>query len=234
MKTVKHQAFVNDWNSKILINNPKTLVLGSFNPYEDKSKTVDYYYGRKSNHFWQIIAENLGYESDYFFYEEETLTRKISVMNNRFICFDLIEALEISSENEDAVNLYLKNKIFKNFADSNVWLSKTGKNQGEKVNIVRKYNEHILDFLSNNSTITRIIHTMGKTTLAKDFCSPKEKKMREKGFSGYIKKIKDYCHEKGIKFIEDGMSPSGYAVNNGSSDRLLLKKFLAENLHLGQ
>ncbi len=73
---VNHQSLKANWINTFTIKNPKTLVLGSFNPYENKSKLVDYYYGRPSNHFWRTIAIIINEDEDYFFQNELGTERK--------------------------------------------------------------------------------------------------------------------------------------------------------------
>ena len=65
--TVRHQSLESNWLSPEQIENPRTLVLGSFNPSNGDNHTDDYYYGRKSNHFWRTIANIIGQQEDYFF-----------------------------------------------------------------------------------------------------------------------------------------------------------------------
>lgn len=44
--TVTHQSLVQNWATPARIVNPRTLVLGSFNPYFENGQVVDYFYGR--------------------------------------------------------------------------------------------------------------------------------------------------------------------------------------------
>ena len=77
---------------------PKALVLGSFNPFENLKKGVDYYYGREQNHFWKTIAVIIEKDEDYFFDKIEGLKRKSKVMENRFCCFDVINSIDFSCQ----------------------------------------------------------------------------------------------------------------------------------------
>jgi len=119
--TVKHQSIEASWIGPNSINNPKTLVLGSFNPYNTHSSSVDYYYGRKSNHFWKSIAIIINENEDFFFQSGTNLKRKKEIMNNRFCCLDVINSITISSPNKQIVNTYLNNEIHKGFKDQKIW-----------------------------------------------------------------------------------------------------------------
>jgi G:T/U-mismatch repair DNA glycosylase len=79
--TVKHQSIEANWLAPNSINNPQTLVLGSFNPYKNNSELVDYYYGRKSNHFWKTIAIIINENENFFFQSGTSLERKKEIMN---------------------------------------------------------------------------------------------------------------------------------------------------------
>jgi len=102
---VKHQSVKLDWLIPAEIQDPQTLVLGSFNPYESTTNSVDYYYGRTKNHFWETIAIIIGEDEKYFF---ENIDRKREIMNKRFCCPDVIESIDFKSENTDIIDTNLK------------------------------------------------------------------------------------------------------------------------------
>ena len=229
-KTVTHQAIHLNWPGPTKINSPKTLVLGSFNPFDNNVKAVDYYYGRHSNFFWPSIAEILKEKSEYFFDADQGFARKISVMQDRFICLDVINNIEFETENIDSLNMYLEGKIFSNFKDQNIWVSKTKASDNSIIKLKRNYNESIIEFLESSGSIIKVIHTMGVGRLSDMSANPKEKKLGDLGFQGFIDKIREICNRRKIDFLYESYSPSAYAVKNGYTDRLILKEWMKNNL----
>ncbi|MEY2922911.1 MAG: hypothetical protein RL108_1537 [Bacteroidota bacterium] len=229
--TVQHQSVVLNWN-KIKVENPKTLVLGSFNPFESKLNSVDYYYGRSKNHFWKSIATIIGKDENWFFCSREGLNRKIASMKNSFICFDVIENIEISSNNLNDINSYIESNIYNNFLDSKIWTTKTTSPNGNQVLLERKYNQYVIDYLKKSGSISKVIHTMGVNRLSVNKTSPKEKNLNKNGFGGYIDQISSICREKNIEFIFDSLSPSDYAIKSGKVTRNDLEVFLNHNIPL--
>ena len=63
---IQHAALIDNWNNIELINNSKTIVLGSFNPNQPNNNT-DFYYGRCSNYFWSTIAILEGRNQNFYF-----------------------------------------------------------------------------------------------------------------------------------------------------------------------
>jgi hypothetical protein len=233
-KTVKHQSVELGWIKDDEISKPKTLVLGSFNPFENVTKSVDYYYGRNKNHFWRTIANILKKNEEYFFDSEEGFNRKKEIMQNRFICYDVIDSIQFRSENQFALDEYLMNEIFKNYSDQKIWTSKTKYKNSYSIQISRNYNQSIIDFLNSNNSIKYVIHTMGSNRISERSAFPLETKLLDCGFNGYIMKIRKICMQKNIEFIFESYSPSDYAVKNGKTKKDELMLWLKTNLKLNE
>jgi G:T/U-mismatch repair DNA glycosylase len=233
-KTVKHQSIELGWIEPNEIINPKTLVLGSFNPYESKTKSVDYYYGRTKNHFWRTIANIIKKDEEYFFDKLNGFKRKKEIMQNRFCCLDVIDSIDFKAENDSTLDNYLKNEIFSNYLDQKIWSSKTKYKKQDSIQIIRKYNQSIIDFLNKSNSIEIVIHTMGVNRISKDSANPKEAKLMDSGFNGFIKKIKTICEQKNIDFVLDSYSPSDYAVKTVKTKKDDLNHWLKTNLWLGE
>lgn len=229
--TVQHQSVVLNWNN-VKVDNPKTIVLGSFNPFESKLNAVDYYYGRSKNHFWKSIATIIGKEENWFFDSQEGLNRKIASMKNSFICFDVIENIEISSTNLNDINSYVESNVYSNFLDSKIWTTKTSSPNGNSVILERKYNQYVIDYLKKSESISKIIHTMGVNRISNNNTSPVEKNLKLNGFSGYINQILHICREKNIEFVFESLSPSDYAIKSGKVIRKDLEYFLSKHISL--
>jgi hypothetical protein len=229
-KMVKHQSVELAWINNGEIINPKTLVLGSFNPFENKTKSVDYYYGRYKNHFWRSIAIILDKDEEYFFDNQKGFERKNEIMQNRFICFDVIDSINFKSVNQSLLDDYLKNEIFSNYSDQKIWTSITKYKNNDSIQIIRNYNQSIIDFLNSNNSIKKVIHTMGVNRISEESTNPKEAKLLDSGFNGFIKKVRKICKQKNIDFILESYSPSDYAVKNGKTKKddliLWLKNYL--------
>lgn len=230
-ETVEHQSIKLPWIKPIDISHPKTLVLGSFNPFENTKNTVDYFYGRDTNHFWKAIAQIISEEQDYFFDNQHGLQRKNQVMQNRFCCLDVINSIDFECQDPIVLREYLSNNIFSNYKDQKLWTSKTNYSNND-ILINRNYNDLIIEFLKSSNSINKVIHTMGNNRISIYSANPKEKKKGIHGFSGYIKTIKDICKEKNISFIQETYSPSQYAVNKGNTNVEELKRWLKDNLNL--
>lgn len=161
MVTVVHQAIELDWLKAEDLDNPLTLVIGSFNPFNPNGDgNLDYYYGRGTNHFWKSIARNIKKPDKFFFNNEHGLTRKIEVMKGKFCCLDVINSIDIDCENAEILHEYLNNKIFGDFNDQTIWTTNTNW-KGEKINLKRSYNPSIKTLLQNSQSIRKVIHTMG-------------------------------------------------------------------------
>jgi hypothetical protein len=232
METTKisHQRIELDWLDSSKVENPKTLILGSFNPFESKVKSVDYYYGRSSNHFWKTIAYIIDIDQNYFFDKQFGFVRKKEIMDNNFCFYDVINSIDFSSENYESLKYYTENEIYKNFKDQKIWTTTTNYKKKDVIKISRNYNDSILRFLENNDSIKKIIHTMGSNRITESKSSPREKKLQEYGFEGFVNNIKSICNRKNIKFIYETYSPSDYAIKNGTVRQSDLIDWLKSNL----
>lgn len=232
MQTVKHQSIQLDWFKSSPILNPKTLVLGSFNPYSVLENSVDYYYGRKTNHFWRTIARLLNKQEEYFFIGKDKLTKKNEVMNERFCCLDVIDSIDFFSDNQDLLRQFIENKIFTNFSDQTIWTTNTNFENKCKISLIRKYNFEIINLLKATSSIKKVIHTMGNNRINEKSINPKEKQLGNIGFSGFMTDIINVCNERNIEFIYNSYSPSDYAVKNGKTSKEDLDIFLKTHLSI--
>jgi hypothetical protein len=226
--SVRHQYLELNWPSLNQIINPRTLVLGSFNPYNGRTNVVDYYYGRSSNYFWKTIASIRELDENYFY---QRIERKLEIMKCRFICMDIINEINFSSDKQEFLNEYINNKIFSNFLDQNIWVSKTNFRNND-IQLSRSYNQDVINLLRNTTTITKVIHTMGNIRINTLSTNPKEKRLGNMGFQSYVSQIKNICQERGIEFINQSLSPSSYAVNNGNTSLNELSDYLRNNLNL--
>jgi len=230
MLVINHQAIQNTWTTPEQILNPQTLILGSFNPYNSIGNTVDYYYGRKSNYLWRRIAVIMGYDEEYFFDNIHGHERKHEVMKNRFCFYDIINRINVKGQDIQFVSKYVNENIFNNFFDSKIFVTKVKESQ---VSLQREYNRNIITTLETTSTINKVIHTIGNNRIVTPLdVSPKEKKLGIDGLGGFMAAIKQKCDERGIQFITQSYSPSGYAVRNGSTNIEDLDKWLEKHLNL--
>ena len=92
--------------------------------------------------------------------------------------------------------------------------------------------QSIIDFLNSSDSIEKVIHTMGVNRISKDSASPKEAKLMNLGFNGFLNKVRTICKQKNINFILDSYSPSDYAVKNGKTNKVDLNHWLKTNLWL--
>lgn len=228
-KSINHQAIELKWLYSI--SNIRTLVLGSYNPYHS-SNPIDFYYGRTTNYFWRIIANLIGKDENYFFDNQNGLSRKLDIMQNRFYCLDVINSIEFSCDNEKPLNDYLKNKIYSNFLDQNIWVTNTKYSENERICLSRTYNEEIVNTLQNSASIKKVIHTMGKNRITEKAIYPIERNLNDLGFKAFMRKIISICREKNIEFVYNSISPSGYAISTGTTKINDLSSFLNEHLWL--
>jgi len=232
MTDIRHQALALNWAKKVDIANPRTLVLGSFNPYNPRGLCLDYYYGRETNFFWRTIANIIGQDEEYFFDKGDGLNRKISVMNSRFCCLDVINEIEFSCEDDNCLEKYLQEKIYKKFSDQNIWVSNTGF-LADMISLKRTYNYSIIDAIKKSTSIKKVIHTMGINRIKnKNLIYPDDRHPNEISFRKFIGEIIETCEQKNIEFVYDSLSPSGWAVNNGSTDKGSLKEWLENHLYI--
>jgi hypothetical protein len=227
MARITHQALQFGWEN-LKIESPKTIVLGSFNPYNPNGDPVDYFYGRISNHFWASVARILDLPEDSFL-GPNSLPGKLAVMQNRFICMDVIDILEIESDDTATATNYIDRNIFRNYLDQNIWTSNP---RSSPLKIRRTYNSRILEYL-NNSSVKNVIHTMGVNRIGSyNDIKPSEKALGIHGFGDYMRSIVDSCEEKEINFCYDSLSPSDYAVKTGKTRPAALDRWLKENLFM--
>jgi len=218
---IEHQRLTKNWLKPTDILEPKTLILGSFNPYNPNNKKdwVDYYYGRKSNNFWKSMALINGKSKDYFFDSDNGLKRKIEIMQNRFCCMDIINSIDFVCSNNQTLKDYLENDIFANFLDQKIWCIN---NRTNNINLSRNYNLEVINFLIESKTIKKVIHTMGFDRInSKNGIKPKEKSLNQNGFSGYFNQILNVCKEKNIEILLDCPSPSGYLKSDENMNNLI-------------
>ena len=209
--TINHTSVEQKWheNKEILnlLESAKTLVLGSFNPHNPAGNNSDFYYGRCSNFLWKLIAELKGEDEQFYC---NRIDRKIKTMEEHSFCFlDVISSIEISLNNDEFIEMFMKEKIFSGYSDNVLFTSNTTfKNQ--KVQVTRNYNQQIVDVLKKGK-VERVIHTLGNTTINHNFITkPIEKKLRESGFQGFLNKLKNT--NNAVEFIPESFSPSAYAV----------------------
>jgi len=231
MIQVDHQSIKLNWVTPEQIQIPKTLVLGSFNPYNPNgNNTVDYYYGRESNHFWRRIALISGFDELYFFDKKEGLNRKTTIMTNRFCCQDVISSINFTSADSLRLGNFINDSVFTGFLDQAIWGSNITK---KSISLVRQYNDTILDTLRNTKSINTVIHTMGNNRITNFLdCKPKEKGIGTKGFHGYLATIYQVCKERNIEFVFNSLSPSNYAISNGATNINALDEWLIKHLNL--
>jgi len=201
---ILHACEKNNWN----ILQPKTartLILGSFNPYNSKLKDhTDFYYGRipkggGGNRLWSIIGK-IKYQNPHHF--RENLENKIKELNvSGFMFLDLIKSIEFDCQNENVLIDYVEKKVLKNFGDNDIWKTKT-KYLNEKIKLTRNYNKEIIDVLNNSSSIDTVLNTMGKTRGDLNF------NLRDSNWVNFKNEITEICDSKNIRIIEDSVSPA--------------------------
>jgi hypothetical protein len=223
---INHVCNINNWTKPQEIKGLKTLILGSFNPFNPNGNNADYYYGRSSNYLWKVIATLMQKNEDYF---NANFENKLEVMNYYKFCFlDAILTIEVisGSNNDVQVNQFIDEHILTDFTDSKLF---TTKHKESGVIVKRTYNSEIFETIKQ-SNIKKIIHTMGNNTLNLNFISnPKEKGLGARGFQGYINEIRS----TGVNFVPISYSPSRYAVNSGGKDYLpKLTNWIKENLEI--
>jgi hypothetical protein len=228
--TVNHSRIEQKWhdNKEIseLLLNAKTLVLGSFNPHNPNGNNTDFYYGRCSNFLWKVIAE-LNNQNEQFYCNR--LDRKIETMKEHsFIFLDLISSIEISSNNDEIIQRFLDKKIYSGYSD-NVLFTTSTTFQNQNVQVIRKYNEQIIEVLKKGK-VNKVIHTLGNATINQDFITkPIERKLKDSGFQGFWNKIINSNNDN--SFMRESYSPSAYAVRKlGDKNFSDLKNWILTNL----
>jgi hypothetical protein len=226
---VNHVAIVNEWNNNEILQNAETLILGSFNPFNENGDNADYYYGRCTNYFWRAIAEIDNLNPNIFF---NNIDLKMEYMRNKKFCFlDIINSVEITADGNNSITLnsFINQKIHKEFSDQVLFTTNT-KFENTRFIVNRTYNEGIRQLI-NHGRINKIIHTMGNNTIGIDFRTNwQEKRLGVNGFQGFINKIRN---NEDITFVPISYSPSGRAVKTGGQTYFdELKLWLNENLLL--
>ncbi len=226
---IKHSAIEDNWlNEKVkkLLYNSKTLVLGSFNP-NNQGNNTDFYYGRCSNFFWKVIANIEGKKEQYYC---NSIKNKFEAMEKHSFCFlDIIDSIEISSKSSaNIIQDFVQNKIYTGYSDS-VLFTSNKKYKNNTVGVKRTYNKLVLDVLKNG-TINKVIHTLGNSTIGKDFITkPVEKALGNEGFQGYWNSL--MSSKNNIDFIRESYSPSAYAVRKlGAENYSNMKSWFETNL----
>lgn len=207
----------------------KTLILGSFNP-NNPGHNTNYYYGRNSNFLWKAIGDVL-FENQQHFLANNELNIELAreTMEEYQFCFlDLIDNIEVTGQNFQHVNQFLQENIFANFSDDKLFTTNANF-LGNKINIQRNYNQHVLNFINENSP-ENILHTLGKNRISGNFITkPIEAGLGQIGFQGFINQIVQNCNY----FEPISYSPSGHAVNAGAPEYYNnLKNWLRINLNL--
>jgi len=212
-KTIYHQSEKNtNWpsvNSLLNLNDDDakiTLIIGSFNPYNNSGTNADYYYGRNSNYFWKIISKiTENQDDDYYTASEishvDRLNRKKEALKNKFICLDLIKSIDVNGEEKDVDN-FIQNHVLKNFFDSKIF---TSIHRKKNVIISRAYDTQRIVNIINSKKIKSVIHTLGGRINSLK-TSPSE-------LSKEIEIIRNVCNENDIEFIFSSESPSQINVN---------------------
>jgi hypothetical protein len=226
---INHVALENEWDKKEIFDNAKTLILGSFNPFNPNGDNTDFYYGRCTNYFWKTIAEIKKMNPNIFF---NNLELKLDIMRQYKFCFlDLINSIEINhiNNNDRLIQEFINKKIYAGYTDQTLFTSNTSYN-GEQINLKRNYNHRIFEILQEGK-IQKVIHTMGNITIGIMFETKwKEKKLGDTGFQGIIDQLK---YHKSINFISESYSPSGRVVKvKGEEYKLVLKNWINKNLNL--
>ncbi|MFN8431484.1 MAG: hypothetical protein U0V04_16010 [Spirosomataceae bacterium] len=223
---INHAAVENNWFLPEIYNNATTLILGSFNPFNPNGDNADYFYGRPQNYFWKVIGSFLHNDQNFYF---NNFQAKCEVMLEKRFCFyDLIDHIDVTSVDEVALNNFVNNKIFSNFPDSTLFTTNTNY-QGSNINIVRTYNQEIINSL-NQGNIENVIHTLGNNRINHHFVvNPLENHLGHNGFQGFFNNILD---QNGI-INPISFSPSARAVHVGGQVYLdNLTQWLIENLNL--
>ncbi|QII43820.1 hypothetical protein [Flagellimonas oceani] len=225
-KVVHHLSEIFDWDSK-QPKEPRTLILGSFNPYNPTDENpTDFYYSRlpkrgSGNRFWTTIGK-LKYNNPKYF--RENLERRFEeLVESEFMFLDLIKSIVFKSEDEMILDQFLNKKVYGNFGDNDIWTTKT-KYESIPINIKRNYNEKVLETLSNSKSIKKVINTLGGENGNLEF------NKREKEWSEFKNQLFQICESREIELVLESVSPS---PQGGSSEKLekwvnnhILKKYV--------
>ena len=210
-----------NWD-KYHIDDPKTLILGSFNPYNPKLKSqTDFYYGRTRNRFWSTIGI-LKYENQNYF--RNSLKKKVNeLQSSKFILMDLIESIEFECDNESYLQKYINDKVLKNFGDNDIWVTK--KRTNPKIYLSRIYNQKIIQFLNENNSVSRIVSTLGQNKGDLNSFNKTDENWNEfKRSLIHVSKLKN------IELVSESVSPSPRQNTQGNQEKLesWVKKYILE------
>jgi hypothetical protein len=223
---IPHVSKVNNWYIPEVYQNARTLVLGSFNPYNPDSKNADYYYGRETNYFWRAIGHYLHGNQNFYI---NNLDEKINITLDKKFCFyDVIQSVDVNSNDDHALNKFVQQKIFIEFSDQVLFTTNT-KYNNVPINVFREYNQDVFELLANGN-IQRVIHTMGNSRIQTNFdAKPKGRSLGINSFQGYI----DQILKHNIIFQPISLSPSMREVRKGGDTYFnYLTNWLVQNLNL--
>jgi hypothetical protein len=217
---IQHAAFVDNWNQIELIENAKTIILGSFNPNQPGNNT-DFYYGRSANYFWPTIANLEGRNPNFYF--NNLIAKHEAICKYKFCFFDVVESIDVTSVNEIIERNFVDEKIFTEFSDQILFTTNTNY-LNHPVRVIRNYNLDVLNVIANK----RIVQTMGNNRiLINGHTSPIEHNANPIGFQAYINLIVQNCQF----FQPVSYSPSAHAVRTGGIDyQLNLSNWIYGNI----
>lgn len=229
--TIAHLSTIEDlnWPNSNLIHNPKTLILGSLNPYNPNLQVqTDFYYGRKRNYLWKGIAFNLELPLNYFFIYSDGLSpleKKIKCMQDYKFCFlDLIDGIKYESANQNILDKYISSKIFKGFGDDQLFRNDIFNYNGNQIIKKLIFNKEILNKIKNGN-FSKIIHTLGNNRINENF------KISHNESQNFINQILNITNNNSLNFNTISYSPSQYAVHfNGQVFRNNLFSWIREKI----
>ncbi|CAN1507418.1 hypothetical protein MCERE19_00677 [Spirosomataceae bacterium] len=223
---IPHVSKVNNWYIPEVYKNAKTLILGSFNPYNQDGKNADYYYGRETNYFWRVIGHYLHSNENFYI---NNLDEKINIMLDKKFCFyDVIQSIDVISNDDDALYKFVHQKIFIEFSDQVLFTTNTKYNI-VPISVFREYNQDVFELLAIGN-IEKVIHTMGNSRIKTNFdAKPNERSLGINGFQGYLNQILKH----NISFQPISLSPSMREVRKGGDTYFnSLTNWLVQNLDL--
>jgi hypothetical protein len=142
-------------------------------------EATDYFYGRCQNNFWRAIEEMNNLEYHWF---QNNLERKLKFMkDNKFGCTDIIKSIIITE------GAQRKEFCGSGYSDQVLFTAK-------KCTITYNF-EEITSFIEENN-VSKIINTWGKLK-------------GPSAFKKHIEKLKTFCDQHQIRYVEDCPSPSG-------------------------
>lgn len=220
---LEHVNNKSNWD-KHIVKDPKTLILGSFNPYNPKLESqTEFYYSRTRNRFWSTIG-NVKYENrDYF---RNSLKNKIDeLQSSKFILMDLIESIEFECDNESVLQRYINNKVLRNFGDNDIWVTK--KRTNPQIHLRRIYNQKIIHFLKENNSVIRIVNTLGQNKGDLNSFNKSEQNWNE-----FKKSLFHISKLKNIELVTESVSPSPRQNTQQNQEMLKswVKKYILHQL----